>query len=278
MRQIVWVVCALMLSACASNGGSSAKKEQNLADIYTDIGLGHMQKGDYARAQEKFGQALELNDKLPKTHLYLAELYSRQEDSLRAEAAFKKALELAPTDPNVQNNYAAFLCARNRMAESETMFLAALQNPIYKTPELAYENLGACALKVGDATKAEHYFASALRIRPSLPQSLFRMAELLFKKNENFKARAYLERYLAVGAMSPEVLWLGVRIERVLGDKVMETQYGDLLHNRFPDSEQSKLLAAEKQSGFAGRAVPRAATAPDVIQGGALHPAEPIKP
>lgn len=263
MKILVTAIVALMLTACASGGSSSAKKEEELAQIYSDMGLNYMQKGDYARAKEKLEQSLKFNDELPQTYHYLAELYSRKEDYATAEKHYKQAIKLAPDDPNMQNNYAGFLCARERIDEAEAMFLKAIHNPSYRTPELAYENLGMCALRVGQVEKAEQYFASALRIRPNLPTSLFRTSEMLFNKQDYFKARAFLERYLAVGAPNPEVLWLGVRIERALGDKAMETQYSDLLRRDYPDSEQAKLLATEGGSSFVGQAAPHAEAGTD---------------
>jgi type IV pilus assembly protein PilF len=38
------------------------------------------------------------------------------------------------------------------------------------------------------------------------------------------------------------MLWLGIRIERLLGDKDAEASYAMLLRRKYPNSEQTKAL------------------------------------
>lgn len=234
----------LTLTGCAAPG-SKAKNGQDLAAIYADMALGHMQRQppDYVRAKEKLEKALEADPKLVRAHHYAAELYARTEDYEKAEYHFRHALELAPHDPNLKNNFGAFLCARHRYPEAETQFLAAIDDPAYTTPHLAYENLARCALQIPNVAKAERYFSEALQLQPNLPASLFHMAQLQYDKHEYFKARAFLERYLSVGAATPQVLLLAVRIERALGDSAMVGRYAQELRSNFPDSSEAAALS-----------------------------------
>lgn len=233
----------LALSGCAAPG-SKAKNEQDLASIYADMALGHMQRQppDYVRAKEKLEKALEADPKLVRVHHYAAELYARTEEYEKAEFHFKHALELAPRDPNLKNNFGVFLCARNRFPEAEKQFLAAIDDPAYTTAQLAYENLARCALQIPNPAKAERYFSEALQRQPNLPISLFHMAQLQYDKHEYFKARAFLERYLSVGAVTPQVLLLGVQVERALGDSAMVGRYAQALRSDFPDSSEASAL------------------------------------
>lgn len=234
------VLMGSLLIGCAAPG-SKEKNGQDLAGIYADMALGHMQRQppDYARAKEKLEKALEADPKLVRAHHYAAELYARTEDDEKAEYHFRHALELAPRDPNLKNNFGAFLCARNRFPEAETQFLAAIEDPAYGTPQLAYENLARCALRVPNAAKAERYFDEALKRQPNLPASLFHMAQLQYDKREYFRARAFLERYMSVGAATPQVLLLAVQIEKALGDSAMVAHYAQELRSGFPDSSEA---------------------------------------
>jgi type IV pilus assembly protein PilF len=233
-----------MLGGCAS---SSPEEKQDLAAIYTDIGLSYLQRGDYPRAKEKLQRALEVDPKSARAHHYIAELYNRTEDYEKAELHFRLALESSPDDPNLRNNLGAFYCDRGRFDDAEPQFLAAIKDPAYTTPQLAFENLGRCALRKPDKAKAERYFTEALRRQPDLPYSLFEMAQIYFDRGEGMKARAFLERYFSVAAEGPEVLWLGVQIERALGDDDMAQQYGDKLRTRFPDAAETAKLTQMQQ-------------------------------
>ena len=70
--------------------------------------------------------------------------------TLKAEADFQKALKIAPRNPDVNNNYGWFLCNIGQPRQSIQYFLNALKDPLYDTPDVAYANAGACAMKAGD--------------------------------------------------------------------------------------------------------------------------------
>jgi type IV pilus assembly protein PilF len=95
--------------------------------------------------------------------------------------------------------------------------------------------------EAGSTVKAEEYFRKALLLDPRLPKSLLAMAEINFIKGNALSARAHLQRFSEVSAPSPESLWLGIRVERVLGDKSAVSSYGMMLKNNFPETEQTRL-------------------------------------
>ena len=68
------------------------------------------------------------------------------------------------------------------------------------------------------------------------------MSEVSFQTERYLPARAYLERYLAVSSHSPQSLWLGVQIERKLGDKNSASSYAMMLKSNYPDSRETQLL------------------------------------
>jgi len=49
-----------------------------------------------------------------------------------------------------------------------------------------------------------------------------------------------VQRYLAVNPPSPEVLWLGFRAQRKLGDAVAAAVFARRVQSEFPDSEQAQ--------------------------------------
>ena len=58
------------------------------------------------------------------------------------------------------------------------------------------------------------------------------------------EAKRYLNRLTQVATANAETLWLGVRVERRLGDRNSEASYALQLRNRFPDSQEARALLA----------------------------------
>jgi type IV pilus assembly protein PilF len=51
-----------------------------------------------------------------------------------------------------------------------------------------------------------------------------------------------VQRYLAVNPPTPEVLWLGFRAQRKLGDPVAAAVYARRVQTEFPNSEQAQSM------------------------------------
>jgi type IV pilus assembly protein PilF len=217
-----------------------------LAEINTELGVQYMQKRDYEVALEKLNKAIQLDPSYVDAHNTLGLLRSTLGQHDLAEAAFQQALRLDPLDSSALNNYGQFLCQRERYAEGEKLFLKAVENPLYRNPEVAYSNAGTCVASAGDLDKAETYFRKALEINSELAPALFQMADLSFRLERHLPARAYLQRYVQAAGHSARSLWLGVQIERALGNRDEAASYALMLEKNYPDSLQTKQLLDSK--------------------------------
>lgn len=241
--------CNTTPSSTASPGSGSNLSEPNagdrsdtLAETNVKLGIGYLQQGQRELALSKLQRALALDPNLPSAHNAIAIVYEQLGERGLADQHYQRAVSLGPQDSSAHNNYGAFLCRNNQLDKAEEQFLLALNNPLYKSPESAYENAGLCALRAPNLPKAEKYFRSALQINPKLSSSLYQMAWISFEKQEYLPARGYLQRYSEVAKQHAQSLWLGIKIERVLGDKNAVASYSLLLRSNFPDSDEAKLL------------------------------------
>jgi type IV pilus assembly protein PilF len=121
-------------------------------------------------------------------------------------------------------------------------FELALNNPLYPTRWVALTNAGLCAERAGDKVKAEEYFRRALTTNKRYSPALLKMAELSFAQNKDMSARAYLERFHGEVAPTAASLWLGVRVEQRLGDRVKAVEYKRKLLKEFPDAPEIQAL------------------------------------
>jgi type IV pilus assembly protein PilF len=81
-------------------------------------------------------------------------------------------------------------------------------------------------------------------MRPAQPQALYQLADLSYARRDYVEAKSYLTRLTQVAAATAEVLWLGVRVERRLGDRASEASYALQLRNRYPNSREARALLA----------------------------------
>ena len=107
---------------------------------------------------------------------------------------------------------------------------------------MAYSNAGLCKLRDADPSAAEGYFRAALRADPRFPVALLNMAQISFDDQAFMAARAYMQRYEAVRQHNPRSLWLGIRIEEMLGDKNAVSSFAMLLRANYPDSPETRML------------------------------------
>jgi type IV pilus assembly protein PilF len=244
-KQAAIILLMLALVACTSSG-TMPSNPHTAADINAQLGLAYMEQGNDELAMQKLQHALKLDSNSANAHHYIAQLYVKMGNNSEAETHYRKALSLTPSNPMLLNNYGVFLCRQRRLDEARDKFLAAANQPFNKTPEVAYNNAGLCALEVADTAKAEEYFRDALRVNPTMPDALYEMADLKFKQQQYLYARAFLQRYLDVAAVSPAILWLGVRVERNLGDEASAARYAKQLQEKFPTSQEATVLREQK--------------------------------
>ncbi|WP_240761647.1 type IV pilus biogenesis/stability protein PilW [Nitrosococcus wardiae] len=203
MRKLVFTgvlaIILLGLGGCASTSSSQAQASGPSVDtaraarINVQLGVEYFKQGELEQALKKLERAIGQDPNLPSAHNALALLKQRLGQIEEAEKHFQRAIKLDPSYSEAQNNYGVFLYSQGRYREAETHFLEAVKNPLYGTPELAYENAGRAAQKQSELNKAEKYYRKALQIQPRLPKSSCRMAEINFNKGHLQKAQKYLQ-------------------------------------------------------------------------------------
>ena len=240
------ILILALLSACQSTPvqttGGEPQSASRLAQVHTQLGIGYLREGKLEQAYNRLQRALDADPNFSTAHNAMGLLQEQLKNPAKAEEHYRRAVSLNPADSAAQNNYGSFLCRHDRHEEGEARFNKVIENPLYKTPEIAYANAGVCMKLAGDYDKAEGYLRSALQINPKIPQALIAMAELSYDKESHLTARAYLQRYLEVAPHTSQSLWLGVRVERELGDKNTASSYALLLKSNYPDSRETQLL------------------------------------
>ncbi|HED40596.1 MAG TPA: type IV pilus biogenesis/stability protein PilW [Chromatiales bacterium] len=248
-RLLIVVPLLLSLVACTSDAVRKKTEGESSASINARLGLAYMQQGNNDVALEKLKRALKQDPEMVTAHHYIAELYRQLKSPADAERHYKIALKLTPKDYSLQNNFGVFLCEQGNYAAAEERFLLAVQHaPANEPRDEFYENLAQCMMRKPDYEKAEKYFRIVLDISPRMPVSLYQMARISFDNGEFLRARAFFQRFSEIATQSAETLWLGVRIERKLGNPEAADEYARLLKVNFPLADETvSLMESEQQ-------------------------------
>ena len=253
MKKLV-VVLSLLLGACAqqptesgntgSAGSAPDSEVQQRARAFTDLATAYFDRGQYKIALDELRKAIIADPRFGPAYNVYGLIYMELAEDKLAEENFRRALELDRRDSVAHNNYGWFLCTRGRHDEGLAQFTAAIQNPLYPTPEQAMANAGICAEMKGDLGLAEANLTRALKLQPDNAKALIKLAGLNFRQGKYNETQRLLSRYNQIAPPTAESLWLNLRLERKQGDRAQEAAYGLQLRKRFPDSEETRRLQA----------------------------------
>jgi type IV pilus assembly protein PilF len=254
VNRLVCLLCAMLLAACAQQSVAPEHTPQQpttpeqsdaktRAEIHTQLGAAYFELRNFGVALEELNEALKADAAYGPAHNMLGLVYMELREDALAQRSFERALSINAMDSDANNNYGWFLCQRKRYDEGVKYFMAALKNPLYQTPDKSFVNAGLCAREQGDAATATKFFESALRVQPSQPQALYQLADIAFRRDSLPEAKTYITRLTRAGPpMSAEALWLALRVERRLGDRDAEANYGAQLRRSYPNSRETQAL------------------------------------
>ena len=241
-----WIVLgAALLAGCATapGGGTPADSgDRQRARAFTDLASAYFARAQYKIALDELRKAISADSRYGPAYNVYGQVYMELTEDKLAEENFRRAIDIDRSDSVARNNYGWFLCTRGRYDEGLEQFSQALRNPLYAYPEQAMANAGQCAEKKGDLKAAEANLLKSLKLQPDNPNTVLKLAGLYFRQGRLAEAQRQLARHAELAPPTAESLWLGVRLERKLGDRAQEAAYGLQLRRRFADSEETRLL------------------------------------
>lgn len=246
-----WILlAAAMLTGCAGQPAGESGVANTQADsesrqrarAFTDLGAAYFARAQYKVALDELRKAITADNRYGPAYNVYGQIYMELAEDGLAEENFRRAIELDRSDSEARTNFGWFLCTRGRYDEGLEQFSAALRNPLYTRPEVAMASAGQCAERKGDLALAEAHLLRALKLQSDNPNTLLKLASLRFRQGQLKEAQHLLGRHAELTQPTAESLWLGVRVERRLGDRAQEAAYGLQLRKHFPDSNETRLL------------------------------------
>ena len=211
------------------------------ASIRLQLAVGYYQDGQFAVALDELKQALTLDPNFADAHTVLALVYTELHQDSLAEQSFQRALQLEAGNSDLNNNYGWFLCQHGRQKESLAYFENALKNPLYTQKAKPLQNAGVCAGKMGDAAASEEYFRRSFEIDPTGVVAAYNLATIYYDRKDLPRARFYVGQVNNSRTPTPQSLWLGIRIERRLGNRTNQVALENQLERLFSDSREAQM-------------------------------------
>jgi len=209
-------------------------------ETYVQLGMSYLNKGNREGAIGAFSSALELDKKSAEAHQGIALIYQLNGETKLAEKSFRKALKSRAdfSMSGIENSFGRFLLENGRIEEALPYFERASKDLHYRGRAKAVLMVGRCSVALGNNVRAKGAFEHALNLSPRLAAAALELAEISFTERDYTRAKKYLDQYANNARHSPRSLWLGIRIERIFGNKDKEASYALSLKNLHSYSQE----------------------------------------
>jgi type IV pilus assembly protein PilF len=208
------------------------------ARIRMELAVGYFEQGKTNVALDELKQVIAIDPAYPDAYNLRGLVYMQLNDPRLAEESFRRAVMLNPGDANTLHNLGWLQCQQRRFDEADRAFEQALASPLYPERAKTLMAQGLCQARAGKSEVAERTLAKAYELDAGNPIVGYNLANLLFARGDMPRAQLYIRRLNNSDLANAETLWLGIKVERKLGDKVAMAQLADQLKKRFPRSRE----------------------------------------
>lgn len=260
LMSVCWAV--VLLAGCAGKPGSAPGATSGRGEIMTEsdepdvrkrarirleLAANYFQQGQTNVALDELKQALVTDPTYADAYNLRGLVYMRMNDNALAEDSFRRAMTLNPRDGDVLHNYGWMLCQQNRYSESASLFARAIAMPQYGGQAKTLMTQGLCQVRAGEKVEGERSLLQSYELDAGNPVTGYNLASLLFQRGDLVRAQFYIRRLNNSNLANAETLWLGVKVERSLGNREAMLQLADQLKKRFG---QSREAAAYERGAF----------------------------
>ncbi len=212
------------------------------AKIRLELATGYYNNGQTTIALDELKQSINSDGSLYEAHNLRGLIYMRLNDFALAEESFRRALQLNPQAASVQHNYGWLLCQNGRIQDSYVQFQGAIANPAYAEKSKSWMAMGVCQVKAGARNEAIQSLTRANELDPANPVAGYNLALLLMQRGDLVRAQFHVRRINNSDYANAESLWLGIKVERLMGNKDAVAQLAAQLRKRFSQSKEASLL------------------------------------
>lgn len=173
---------------------SNTSTGSKASDKFYAKGQEFYKKGDYEKAKEAFISAIRCDSKNRYAHNNLGLTYLKLSDNKRAESAFKKSNQIAPTFTAPLDNLAQMCISSNDYKKASKYINLAIQRN--KSDYCAYYLSGIISKKEGKYQEALKSLNTATQIAPEFALSYMQLADIYYQTKDYAWANSSIQRYI----------------------------------------------------------------------------------
>ncbi|MDQ2077265.1 type IV pilus biogenesis/stability protein PilW [Marinimicrobium sp. ABcell2] len=238
IRRGLFLLLVLGLSACVSQRSGPQVDQEKAMESYVQLAMAYIETGNREAARHHLRRAFDLERNSVPANAAMAMLYQLEGEPELAEDRFRWVLRRDPGFSQARNNYGAFLFRQERYEEAFTQFERVSRDLDYEHRDRALLSLGRTALELDKPERAKAAFEHAHTLNRRSAPVLLELAEIYFNEQDYAQAKRFLDQYGELSRHTARSLLLGIRIERIFGNKDQEASYALALRNRFPYSNE----------------------------------------
>jgi type IV pilus assembly protein PilF len=239
---LICVLVSLFLMSCVSEQVSGKEKKGpdkgRALELHVQMALGYVEKGNRESARHHLTKAFEIDKNSAAATNAMAMLYQLEGELPLAEEQFKLALKRDKNLTVAHNNYGIFLYNQKRYQEAYAQFELAAADLAYTNRSQALTNVGRAALKLGNTVRAQAAFEHACILDKKNSDAFIELADINFQKQEYADAKKNLDVFTSIADHTPRSLMLGIRLEKIFGNKDKEASLALILKNNYPYSKE----------------------------------------
>ena len=256
---VVLMLATVFFSGCVTTTDSRFAREadrQKAVTDYVQLGSAYIGQGNFDRARHHLDRALEIDPNNAPALAAKGLIYTNQNEPELAEINFKRAIAVDGKNTRAKVYYGAFLYGQGRMEEARDQFSVASADTDYRDRGSVFFNLGMTQEQLGDFAAAVNSYRRATELARSDPKTLLAFSRVLLETGDVVAADYYYNRLLSMMQRtdklrhSPESLFVGIRIARLLDKRDQAASLALRLRNNFPESAefgQYKVLMSNGQ-------------------------------
>jgi type IV pilus assembly protein PilF len=226
---------------------SDESSDRKRARIHVELAAGYFDQGKTNFALDEIKLAIVADPTFSDAYSLRGLVYMRLNDFAFAEESFNKALSVKHNDANVLHNLGWMKCQQGLFTQALVYFSKALSDPQYLARAKTLMAQGLCQVRAGQLKDAEASLLKSYEYDAGNPVTGYNLANLLYQGKEFARAQFYIRRINNSELANAETLWLGIKVEKQLGNPDAVAQLASQLEKRFA---QSKEMAAYRRGNF----------------------------
>lgn len=241
IKKIVLTCCLVIgLSACVTTTNKGPVDLKSAHETRIELGMSYLSVGLRDNARYQFSEALKIKRRSAEAYHGIGLVHQANGEMEPAGDAFRRALRFSD-DSNrsgISMSYGAYLMEQGQPEDACDFFEAAAADFDYGRRPQALFRAARCAQMTGNTARVKPAYQHALNLNQNFAPALIELADIHYQEENYPDAKRLLDRYHSVAESSARSLWLGIRIERIFGNRDREASYALALKNKHPYSRE----------------------------------------